>query len=149
MVADAERNRAEDARLREEVDARNELDAVAYQVERRLDELGDAVPSHEKARAEMLVADARQAVKEEAPLDRVRALIVASCSRSTTGSEPTGVGAGDRCRPAVRVVRRRRRGRRRHRRRLHGRAEAVVTDRPSHRAAPQRRPRCRGTVRHR
>ena len=56
----------------QEVDARNELDAVAYQVERRLGELGDAVPAHERARAEMLVADARQAVKEEAPLDRVR-----------------------------------------------------------------------------
>ena len=36
---------------------------AAYQVERRLAELGDAVPVHEKARAEMLVADARQAVE--------------------------------------------------------------------------------------
>ena len=74
MVADAERHRGEDARLRQEVDARNELDAVAYQVERRLAELGDRVPVHERARAEMLVADARQAVKEEAPLDRLRSL---------------------------------------------------------------------------
>jgi molecular chaperone DnaK len=74
MVADAERNRNEDARLRELVDARNELDSTAYQVERRLRELGDAVPSHEKARAELLIGDARQALKEEAPLDRVRSL---------------------------------------------------------------------------
>ncbi len=74
MVADAERNRSEDARLRQLVDARNELDATAYQVERALGELGDAAPSHEKARAEMLVTDARQAIKEEAPLDRVRSL---------------------------------------------------------------------------
>ena len=59
MVADAERNRADDIRLRAEVDARNELDSVAYQVERRLAELGDRVPSHERSRAEMLVADAR------------------------------------------------------------------------------------------
>ena len=36
MVAEAERNRAEDQRLREEVDARNELDTAAYQVEKRL-----------------------------------------------------------------------------------------------------------------
>jgi molecular chaperone DnaK len=43
-------------------------------VERRLGEIGDAVPPHEKGRAEMLVGDARQAVKEEAPLDRVRSL---------------------------------------------------------------------------
>jgi molecular chaperone DnaK len=74
MVAEAERNRADDARLRQLVDARNELDSTAYQVERALGELGDAAPSHEKARAEMLVTDARQAIKEEAPLERVRSL---------------------------------------------------------------------------
>jgi molecular chaperone DnaK len=74
MVADAEAHREEDLRLREEIDARNALDAAAHQVERRLDELGDQVPVHEKARAEQLVADARQAVKEEAPLDRARSL---------------------------------------------------------------------------
>src|SRR2546430_2876853 len=69
MIADAERHRGEDARLREVVDARNALDTAAYQVERRLAELGDAVAVYEKARAEMLVSDARQALKEEAPLD--------------------------------------------------------------------------------
>jgi molecular chaperone DnaK len=74
MVNDAERNRAEDQRLRQEVDARNELDSVAYQLERRLNELGESVPSHERSRAEMLIADARQAVRDQAPLDRVREL---------------------------------------------------------------------------
>jgi molecular chaperone DnaK len=74
MVADAERHRAEDARTREQIDARNQLDAVAYQVERRLTEVGDRAPVNEKARAEMLVSDARQAVKEEAPVDRLRSL---------------------------------------------------------------------------
>jgi molecular chaperone DnaK len=74
MVSDAERHRGEDAQLRQTVDARNELDAVAYQVERRVSEFGSSVPVHEKARAEMLVADARQAVKEEAPLERLRSL---------------------------------------------------------------------------
>jgi molecular chaperone DnaK len=74
MIADAESHRAEDARIREEVDARNELDSVAHQVERRLAELGDQVPVHEKARAENLIADARKAVDEQAPLDRLRSL---------------------------------------------------------------------------
>ena len=74
MVAEADSNRAADQALRQAVDARNELDAIAYQVERRLDELGDSAPQHERARAQMLVADARQAVKEDAPLDRVRPL---------------------------------------------------------------------------
>jgi molecular chaperone DnaK len=74
MVRDAEANRSEDQRLREQVDARNQLDSAAYQVERLLTERGEAVPMHEKARAEQLVADARQALQEEAPLDRMRSL---------------------------------------------------------------------------
>jgi molecular chaperone DnaK len=74
MVQEAEANRAADQRLREEVDARNQLDSLAYQVQRRLDELGDAAPSHERARAEMLVNDARQAVADQAPMDRVQQL---------------------------------------------------------------------------
>ncbi len=74
MVAEAERNRGADQQLREQVDARNELDSVAYQVERRLAELGDSAPTHEKARAEMLVSQAHEAVQNEAPLDQVRSL---------------------------------------------------------------------------
>jgi molecular chaperone DnaK len=74
MVADAEANRAEDRQLRELTDARNELDSAAYQVERRLSELGQAVPVHEKARAETLVADARQAIADQAPAGRLRSL---------------------------------------------------------------------------
>jgi molecular chaperone DnaK len=74
MVTEAERNRASDQQLRQEVDARNQLDTVAYQVQRRLDELGDSAPPHERARAEMLVTEARQAVADQAPMDRVREL---------------------------------------------------------------------------
>ncbi|VVJ21986.1 Chaperone protein DnaK [Amycolatopsis camponoti] len=71
MISEAERNRAEDERLREEVEARNLLDTAAYQVEKAIT---DQTPAHEKARAEMLVTDAREAVQSEAPLDRVREL---------------------------------------------------------------------------
>jgi molecular chaperone DnaK len=74
MIADAERHRDEDARLRAQVEARNELDSIVYQVERRLNELGDRVAVHEKARAEMLVSDARQALKDDAPVDRLRSI---------------------------------------------------------------------------
>ncbi|MCU1495938.1 MAG: Chaperone DnaK [Acidimicrobiaceae bacterium] len=74
MVSEAESHRVEDAELRELVDARNELDAVAGQVERRLAELGDKVPEHERARADLLVQDARQAMTDQAPLDRLRSL---------------------------------------------------------------------------
>jgi molecular chaperone DnaK len=74
MIEDAKRNQADDARLRQEVDARNELDAVAYQVERRLAELGASAAVHEKARAEQMVEQARQMVKDGAPIDQVRSL---------------------------------------------------------------------------
>ncbi|GLH99825.1 molecular chaperone DnaK [Phytohabitans aurantiacus] len=99
MVAEAEQHRGEDARLRAEVDARNELDAIAYQVRRRLSDLGDQAPVHEKARAEMLVADAHQAVKEQAPIDRVRSLTselqqVYHSLAAAAGTGPAG-GGGD------------------------------------------------------
>jgi molecular chaperone DnaK len=74
MVADAEQHSDEDRRLRELTDARNELDGATYQVERVLAERGDSLPVHEKARAENLAADARQALKEDTPLDRLRTL---------------------------------------------------------------------------
>jgi molecular chaperone DnaK len=74
MITDAEQHRDEDRRLREQTDARNELDAAAYAVEHLLAERGDAVPVHEKARAESLAGDARQALKDDAPADRLRTL---------------------------------------------------------------------------
>ncbi|HUK71342.1 MAG TPA: molecular chaperone DnaK [Streptosporangiaceae bacterium] len=103
MVRDAEQHRSEDQRLREMIDARNELDTAAYQVERRLGELGDAAPVNEKARGEMLVSEARQAIKEEAPLTRLRSLtsdlrqiyhsLNAPAAGSAGGGAPGG-GAG-------------------------------------------------------
>ncbi|MCD0485513.1 molecular chaperone DnaK [Streptacidiphilus sp. ASG 303] len=105
MVGEAERNRNQDHALREAVDARNELDATAYQVEKRLHELGDAAPAHEKARAEMLVAEARDAVKDEAGVDKVRPLIselqqvhaglAAHRAETTAASGPSGTAGPD------------------------------------------------------
>ncbi|KJY17143.1 MULTISPECIES: molecular chaperone DnaK [Streptomyces] len=99
MVQEAESNQGQDKALREAVDARNELDAVAYQVERRLAELGDAAPAHEKARGEMLVSDARAAVKEEAGVERVRPLTselqqVLAGLAAHQGAAATGGGPG-------------------------------------------------------
>lgn len=74
MIKDAQLHADEDRRRREEVEARNNADALAYQVERTLRDLGDKVPAHEKARAEQLIGDIRQAVKEQAPIDRIRQL---------------------------------------------------------------------------
>jgi molecular chaperone DnaK len=63
MVRDAQANAAEDRKRREEVEARNQLDAVAYQVENRLRELGELAAVNEKARAEQLLDEAKGLVK--------------------------------------------------------------------------------------
>ncbi|WP_327003275.1 molecular chaperone DnaK [Dactylosporangium sp. NBC_01737] len=73
MVREAEQHRAEDQQIRQRVDASNELDSAAYQLERGLQERGD-VPEHERARATMLIEQAREAVREQAPTPRLRQL---------------------------------------------------------------------------
>jgi molecular chaperone DnaK len=109
MVSEAEQHAEEDRRRREEIDARNELDALAYRVEQLLGELGERVPVNERARAEQLMADARQAVQDQAGLDRVRPLIAdlqqilhslpsvaaAPAGAQTGGNGASGDGAGD------------------------------------------------------
>lgn len=94
MLAEAERNRGEDEALRKAVDARNELDSVAYQVERRLAELGESAPPHDKARAEMLVADARKAVKDGASPAEVQPL-TSELQQLLYGLAPVQAGGGD------------------------------------------------------
>jgi molecular chaperone DnaK len=95
LVREAEQHRAEDQRMRQEVDARNMLDSVAYQVERRLAELGDQVPEHQKARAAMQVEEARQAVRDQAPLDRVRQLTEdLQQTLYSLSAQPAGAAAG-------------------------------------------------------
>jgi molecular chaperone DnaK len=98
MVRNAEANAGEDHRRREEIDARNELDAIAYRVEQLLADLADGVPVNEKARAEQLVAEARQAISEQAGLDRVRPLTAdlqqVAHSLPASASAAAGNGSG-------------------------------------------------------
>jgi molecular chaperone DnaK len=99
MVSDAETHRSEDAQLRELVDARNELDSVAYQVQREVTDAGDAVPEHDRARAEMLTNEARTALDDQAPIGRLRALAgelhqMAQALTSAVRSQSPGGSAG-------------------------------------------------------
>ena len=106
MVSEAERNRDEDQQLRAAVEARNELDSAAYQVEKQLEELGDAAPVNERARAEGLVNEAREAVRDEALPERVRPLTddlrqiyqglsTYSAGAASTTSDATGGSGGE------------------------------------------------------
>jgi molecular chaperone DnaK len=99
MVRDAEQHAEEDRRRREEIDARNELDSLAYRAEQLLQEQQDRVAVHEKARAEQLIADARQAIQDQAGLDRVRPLaadlqqVIHGLSATASEAAPSGDGA--------------------------------------------------------
>jgi molecular chaperone DnaK len=101
MVQDAQANAELDRRRREEIDARNELDTLAYQVEHLLEERQD-LAVHEKARAEQLVSDARAAIEAHSGLDAVRPLISdlqqalqSLAAAPSAAGAPTGGGPGD------------------------------------------------------
>lgn len=61
MVKDAEKNAAEDKKRREEIDARNHLDSLAYQVEKDSKEWSDRLAPEAKTRLESAVERARKA----------------------------------------------------------------------------------------
>ena len=65
MVKDAEANAAEDKRKREEIDTRNRLDTLAYQVEKESKEWGDKLPADVKTRLDGAVERARKAHRGE------------------------------------------------------------------------------------
>jgi molecular chaperone DnaK len=98
MVREAEEHQTEDRRRREEIDARNELDSLAYRVEQVVNEAGDNLPMHDRARAEQAVAEAREAIQQNAGLDRVRPLISdlqqLAQSLPAAAAQGAGVGAG-------------------------------------------------------
>ena len=75
MVADSQSHADEDRRRREEIDARNHADAIAYQVERQIGELGDRAPANERARAEAMINEVREMVKSQSSdISRLRQL---------------------------------------------------------------------------
>ncbi len=73
MVKEAASYAAEDKKRREQVDAKNMADSLAYQAEKQLKDLGDQVPEAEKSRVESLVKDLREAINQE-NYDRIKSL---------------------------------------------------------------------------
>jgi molecular chaperone DnaK len=98
MVREAESNAAEDKQRKQTVEERNQADSLAYQVEQALENLGDQVPSHERARCEQLISDIRQAIQEDAPLERIRELkdeLQQASHNISSAAYNQGGGAGD------------------------------------------------------
>ena len=73
MVKEAESHAAEDRKHREQVDAKNMADSLAYQVEKQLKDLGDKVPAADRSRVEELVKNLREAINQE-NYDRIKSL---------------------------------------------------------------------------
>lgn len=99
MIAEAQSHRSEDLQNRERIDTLNELDAVAYRVERSVNDLGGAAPAHDKARAELLIGQARDAVSNQADVATARELISelqqlqAALSASAASAASAGAGS--------------------------------------------------------
>ncbi|MEY3725508.1 MAG: hypothetical protein RI971_85 [Chloroflexota bacterium] len=65
MVREAKEHEAEDKARREAVDFRNQTEALAFQAEKTLTELGDKVDAAKKSEAEGLIGEVREALKGE------------------------------------------------------------------------------------
>ncbi|MBB2167208.1 molecular chaperone DnaK [Gluconacetobacter aggeris] len=63
MVKDAEANATADKAKKELVEARNQAESLAHQVEKSLAEAGDKVPAADKAEAEAAIASVRKALE--------------------------------------------------------------------------------------
>ena len=74
LVQDAKRYEAEDRRRKELVDARNTADALIYQMEKTLRDLGDKVSTSDRGRIEQVMEELKQA-KEGDDAARIRQLI--------------------------------------------------------------------------
>ena len=63
MVKDAEKNAAEDKKRREEIDTRNRLDSMTYEVEKNAKEWSDKLSPELKAKLDGAVERARKALR--------------------------------------------------------------------------------------
>jgi molecular chaperone DnaK len=65
MVREATEHADEDRKRRDEVEARNQAEALTFQAERTLKDLGDKVSAEDRAALEGKVSDVRNALKTE------------------------------------------------------------------------------------
>ncbi len=103
MVNDAKEHAEEDRQRRDEVETRNQADALAFQAERTLRDLGDKVASADKADVEQKVESLREALKGSdlgairtrmealaESLQKVGTAAYESAGGSTNGAGPEG-----------------------------------------------------------
>jgi molecular chaperone DnaK len=101
MVHEATEHAAEDKKRREEVETRNQAEALTFQAERTLKDLGDKVTPEDRAAVEGKVSDVRNALKTEtASVVQARATELAELLQKVgtaayaAAGTPSGDGAG-------------------------------------------------------
>lgn len=72
MVADAEKNREEDQKRREIIDARNNLDSLVFASEKAIKDGGDKIPADKKSELEAAIKEANEKKVSES-LDEIKA----------------------------------------------------------------------------
>ncbi|MGH2667704.1 MAG: Hsp70 family protein, partial [bacterium] len=104
MVKQAEQHSADDKKRREEIEARNQLDALVYRVEKDSAEWRDRLPADAKSRLDQAVESGKQALRTGEP-DGIRgALDELNAAYSAAGAsmyaaqgaagQPEGAAAG-------------------------------------------------------
>ena len=106
MVKDAESHATEDKKRREEIDTRNRLDSMTYEVEKNVKEWGDRLPAEAKTKLDAGIERARKALRgddmneikaAQEELNRVYSEAGQSFyaqSQSQPGTPPSGEAAG-------------------------------------------------------
>ena len=68
MTKEAELNAAEDAKRKDAVEAKNQLDTTIYQLEKTLKDAGDKIPADVKGKFETAIADAKKELESNDPV---------------------------------------------------------------------------------
>ncbi|MEO0511226.1 MAG: molecular chaperone DnaK [Verrucomicrobiota bacterium] len=74
LKREAEAHAAEDAKIKDGVEARNELDNIVYQSEKQIEELGDKIPADKKTELEGAIAEGKAVLEnQDADVDALKA----------------------------------------------------------------------------
>ena len=110
MAKEAEAHATEDKEQREQIEARNGLDSLTYNIEKMLKEAGDKVQGSERSEVESALAEARTALANNAKVDELKAaqeklttashkmaevLYKANATAGAAGVPPTGEPAAE------------------------------------------------------
>jgi molecular chaperone DnaK len=103
MVKEAQAHAADDARRREEIELRNQVDTLLYQTERMFQEQGGKLADTERQTVDHALNDARDAIKTQdadrlrraqQDLQRTAQIFAAAAQRQQTQARAAGAGAG-------------------------------------------------------